>query len=259
MIAGHVVAGDDQHALAAARSDPVLGDGDCLGGRGARCVQLGVRTPRTDVLGHLGVPHRHALEEESPIEDVRVGLEFVLQLVDASVEFFDQQAVCAEIVETRLQTPVVLQAFFRDLVLVESLDLGQGGVEPGEGGCEDHTRGVTVRIWQEPAVWQFRPGGRVLVVHHQRDAGVAERIETGSDRQFARPVQRRHTVGRKAEILHQVDPAGTAGELDDVGLAVDGFEVTSAGLRLHESGDLLLGDTLAQLHRDRVDELVPGE
>ena len=259
VIAGHIVARDDQHPLAAAGSNPVLGDGNCLRGRCTRSVQLGVRAPGADVLGHLGVPHRHTLEEEPPIEDVGVGLELVLQFVDAPVDLLDQQVGRPEIVEAQAQTPVVLQALLGDLVLVEPLDLGERGVESGEGRCEDHARGVAVGLGQEPAVGQLRAGGRVLVVHHQRDACVAERVEAGSYCELARTVERRDTVGREAEVLDQIDPAGTAGQLDDVGLAVDGFEVAATGFRLHESGDLLVGDTLPQFDRDRVDELIPGE
>ncbi len=132
MVAGDIVTGHDENPFAASGPDPVFSDSDCLGGGCARSVQLRIRTAGADVFGHLGVTHRHALEEESPIERVGLGLEMVFQLVDPMLELLRQEVAAAELAEPCLQGLVVLESLLDDLGLVELLDLLHGPVEAGE-------------------------------------------------------------------------------------------------------------------------------
>ncbi len=96
-------------------------------------------------------------------------------------------------------------------------------------------------------------------MHDQGDARVAQCVDAGADRQLARLVECRNSVGREAELFGEIDLSGATGEFDHVGLAVDGLEVATTRLRLDQAGDLLVGDALAELHRDGVDELISGQ
>ncbi len=81
VIAGHVVAGDHDHAAAAASADPVLGQRQRLGGAGARRVELGVGASSADQLGELRVAHGQHAEQEAPVELERLTLHLRYQLV----------------------------------------------------------------------------------------------------------------------------------------------------------------------------------
>ena len=65
--------------------------------------------------------------------------------------------------------------------------------------------------------------------------------------------------GGKAELVDEVDDAGAAGELDDVGHALDRFEAAASFRRLDEPGDVLVDDLLTLLHRYRLDELLASQ
>ena len=58
LVAGHFIAGDNQHAPTAPAPDPVLGDRDSLGGAGTCRIDRRVRATCADVLSKLAVAHR---------------------------------------------------------------------------------------------------------------------------------------------------------------------------------------------------------
>ena len=53
VVAGHIIAGNDDNAPAAPSADPVLGDGHGVGCRRTRSVDVGVGAARANVLGKL--------------------------------------------------------------------------------------------------------------------------------------------------------------------------------------------------------------
>ena len=64
----------------------------------------------------------------------------------------------------------------------------------------------------------------------ERDAGVAQGVDPGADGELGLSSERRDPVGVDAELVAEVELAGPAGQLDDVGRAVDRLE-PAAGLR----------------------------
>ena len=94
-------------------------------------------------------------------------------------------------------------------------------------------------------------------MEHERDAGIAQRIEADADREHGGAVERGDEILRDAVLVGDVEPAGTPGQLHDVGGAVDRLEPAAAGLGLDEAGDVLVDDRVAVAHGDRVDERLP--
>ena len=142
---------------------------------------------------------------------------------------------------------------------VVALELIGEVVQAGEGGGEDDAGVVAHRLRQPPPVGQLGAQCRGLVVQHQRDAGVAQRVEAGADRQPGRRVQRRVAVGVDAELADHIERCAAAGQLDDLGFVVDRLERGVAGRALDQAGDVLVEHLAAQPVRDRVDELLAVE
>ena len=86
VVAGDVVGPDHDHAAAAARADPVFGDGDGLGRAGAGGVHLRIGAAGADVLGELAVAHGQDAEEEAAVEEIRLALHLLAQIDDAAVD-----------------------------------------------------------------------------------------------------------------------------------------------------------------------------
>ena len=87
VVAGDVIRANDNDAAAASGANPILGDGNALGGGGAGGVDLGIGAARADVLSELAVPHGKDAEEEAAVKGVRLLRQLVAQLVDAAVDF----------------------------------------------------------------------------------------------------------------------------------------------------------------------------
>ena len=130
-LAGDVVGGHDDHAVASAGPDPVLRDGDRLGRAGAGGVHLRVGPARTDVLGELRVPHRQHAEEELAVEPVGLGLELALELVQPPLDVLAHHGVRRGI-EPRDELAEELDALVHGLVLVIGVELGDQRVGTGE-------------------------------------------------------------------------------------------------------------------------------
>ena len=139
------------------------------------------------------------------------------------------------------------------------LDVLGEAVVAGEGAREDHPGVVTERVGQSPAIGQLGSERGGLVAHHQRDPGVAQRIEAGADRQTGRVVERLVAGGVDRELLDDVERRVAAGELDDLGGIVDGLEARTAGLALDQPGDVHVGHARPRRVGQRVDELLSGE
>ena len=72
-------------------------------------------------------------------------------------------------------------------------------------------------------------------------------------------VERRVAVGVDAELLDEVERSVPAGQLDDVGLALDRLEDGSPLVALDQPGDVLVDHLAPDLARDGVDELLAGQ
>ena len=84
-----VVGRDHDDATATAGADPVLGDGDGLGGAGARRVDLRVRAAGADQVGELRVAHRQDAEKEAAVEAVRIVIDQLAEVVKPPVDLVE--------------------------------------------------------------------------------------------------------------------------------------------------------------------------
>ncbi len=90
LVGGDVVGGDHDDATATTGADPVLGEGDGLGGAGARRVDLRVRAAGADEVGELGVAHRQDAEQEAAVEAVRLVVDQLAEVVQPPVDLVER-------------------------------------------------------------------------------------------------------------------------------------------------------------------------
>ena len=128
-------------------------------------------------------------------------------------------------------------------------------VVAGERRGEDDPGAVAQVVGEHPPVGELAADAGRPVVQHERNAGVAQRVDAGADRQLGLPPEGGDPLGVDAELLAQVELAGPAGELDHVGGAVDRLEAAT-GFALHQAGDVLVQDLVADPRRDDVDPLL---
>ncbi len=95
VIRGGVVGRDDHDTTAPAGPDPVLGQGDRLGGAGTGGIHLGVGAACPHQLGELRVAHRQDAEQEPAVEGVGVLVEEQPQVVDAPVDLGHRERLLA--------------------------------------------------------------------------------------------------------------------------------------------------------------------
>ena len=251
-VGGHVVGGHDHDARAAPRADPVLGDGDGLRRARAGSVDLRVRPACPDQLGELGVAHGERAEQEPAIEVIRLRREVALELADPAVDVVAPGA--------GIRAPADLAQFLQASELhalgPERLDVRGEVAVAGVRRREDHAGVVLHRVGEAPLVGQLGAARGVLVVLDERDAGVAQRVDAGGDRELRLAPEGGEPVGVDAELLGHVERTGAAGQLDHVGGVVDRLERAAAVLGLDEARDVALGDLAARPRRDHVDELL---
>ncbi len=256
VVGGDVVGRDHDHPTAASGTDPVARDPHRLRAARTGSVGGGVRSPCADVLGELGVPHGEDPEQEPPVEMIRLLLDLLFECRDAPVELPRERLPGAG---ARTQGFQFRQPGAPLAVLVEVGHDLRVGVVTRERGGEQYAGVVPDVVRQHPAVGQLRPLGGGLVAHHQRDSGVAQRVDARADGQLGHAVERGHPVFGKTEIADDVELLRTGREFDHVGRALDVLEPALAPLRLHEPGDVLLDHLPAQLFRNRADEDVPAQ
>ena len=73
----------------------------------------------------------------------------------------------------------------------------------------------------------------------------------GGDGQQCHAIERGQAIGGNAEFAFQIEGAAAAGQLDDVGHIVDGFERRFAVLALHQAGDVLVEHGVAEARGNR--------
>ena len=256
VVARRIVGGDDDHPPAAAGADPVLGERDRLRGARARGVDLGVGAAGPDQLGELRVPHREHTEQEPAVEQVRVHLELVLHVVNATVDLRHGTAGRVGLGHAGTHGLQLVELQPAGSVLLVAAHLVGELLEPGEGAGEDDTGLVAQRVGQAPTLGQLGTQVGGLVALHERDAGVAQCVEPGGDRQLCGASQRRQAVSLHPELGGEVERAGAAGQLDHVGDAVDRFEAGTPRLALGEPHDVLVEDLVAQPGGNDVDQLL---
>ena len=254
-VARDVVGGDHDHAPAAARPDPVLGEGDARRRRGAGHVDVGVRPAGADVLGELAVAHGEDAEQEAPVEGVGLLREERVDLGDPPRDL-RAGARLPRRLEQLLELPLLRPPALERVV---ALRLVGEAVEAGEGAREDDARLVAQRLRQHPALGQVLAGGGLLPGLDERDPGLAQGVETRGHRELRRRVERLDELVGHAVLGAEVERAGAAGELDDVLRVVDRLEVPAAVRGLDELGDAPAGHPLAVALRDEVDELLAGQ
>ena len=255
-VSSGVVGGHDDYAAATPGANPVLGERHRLRRRGARGVDLGVRTAGPDDLGELRVTHREHAEQEPAIEAVRVRLHLGAEVGDQAIDLGRGRLGALHAGPHPFEGEQVLTACAVGHV---GLDVLGEAVVAGEGAREDHAGVVAERVGQSPTIGQLGSEGGGLVAHHQRDAGIAEGVESGTDRQPGRVVERLVAGGVDRELLDDVERSVTSGELDHLGGVVDRLEARSARLALDQPGDVHVGHACPRCIGERVDELLSVE
>ncbi len=102
----------------------------------------------------------------------------------------------------------------------------------------------------------MRALGRGLVAHDQRDAGIAQGIEAGGDRQLGDAVESADALRGNSELLFQIESASTARQLDDIRDAADGFEGGISVVAFQQARNVLVEHGLPEASGDGSDELI---
>ncbi len=255
-VAGDVVGGHDDHAVAAAQSNPVLGDRKRLGRAGARRVDLRVRPAGTDVLGELRVTHRQRLEEEPPVVFVLLLFDLGSQFVQHVLEFGDHRIALVHPVPQVFERCQPLPAA---VIEFESGNLVDEPIRTGKGGAEDDAGSVPKGRRQSPTFGQLGAGRGGLVVHGQGDPGVPHRIESRSDRKRAGDVQSPEPIGGVAELGTQVELTFASGQFEHLVGRTDRLEGSSTVGTFHQTGDVAIDDLATVGDRDGIDERLAVE
>ncbi len=206
VVRGQVVGADDDHAAATAHANPVFRDAHRDGGRRAGRVDLRVGAANAEHLGELRVPHGQHLEDEAAIELV-VGL------------------LLARLVETH--------------------DLADDVVEARERGREDHAGLVGHGQRQAPTIGQVAAGGGLAVVAHERNAGVAQRLDAGAHRQRGGDVEHLGALAGDAELLGQVEGALAPSQADHLVSRTNRLDAGLTHVALVQAHDVLAQHALA--------------
>ncbi len=114
-------------------------------------------------------------------------------------------------------------------------------------------------VGQSPTLGQLRSLGSGLIAHDQRDAGVAQGVEAGGDRQLRDPVESAYAFGGNSELLFQIESASTARQLDDVRDAADGFEGGVSVIALYQAGNVFVEHGAPEARGNRIDELIAAQ
>ena len=249
----------DNHPAATSGADPILRHGDCLGGAGARRIDLRVGTAGADQLGELRVPHGQHAEQEAPVELERLPGNGFLQVGDATVDLLPQARLAvrpdhafAQVLEHgELIAPGVVGVVARHFV-------GEGVVAREDGG-EDHAGVVAQGVGQSPSFGQLRARGGALVTHGQRDTRVAQGVDAGRDGQAGDAVERLDALRLDAELLAKIERAAARRELDHVSRIPDLLEGRASVVALHQARDVLVQHRAPEARRNGVNELLAAQ
>ncbi len=259
VVGGDVVGRDDDHAAAAAGTDPVFGQRHRLRGAGAGGIDLRVGATGADELGELGVAHGKSAEEEAAIEDVGLFLDGIAEVFGTAFDFLFEDGIAIAFRASSKQAFQQAELLAAGVVGVVARHFIGEGITSGKGRGKDHAGVFAQRVRQGPPVLQLRALCGGLVAHDQRDTGVAQGIETHGNRQLGDSVEGGAAIGGNAEFNFQIECAAAARQLDDVSNVVDGFEGRSAVVAFDQAGDVLVEHGLAQTRGDEVDKLITAQ
>ena len=264
-VRGDVVGADHEHALAAAHTQPVLGDGDRLRRARAGSVDLGVGALGADELGQLGVAEAQDVEQELAVELVAAGAvvgQHVLEAVELAFEPGGHLVLGLRVLDGAQQVGVEPLQFVQGAtgVLVSEVlaDVPEQVVDAGERAGEHDARVAVHRFWQQPFLGEVGSGAGLGVGALERDARVPQRLEARRDGVLEGAVKGAGEVAFDAPVGH-VEVAAAAGQLDDLGDVVDDLEAGVAVAALDEADDVLVGDLGALRFGQRVDGVVAAQ
>ena len=176
---------DDDHPVATAGSDPVLGHAHGLGGGGAGPAHLHIGAFGADELGKMGRPQGCEVKEQGPVE-------LVVAVAFAPLADFKEP-----VGDLFLDVPIghrshevvvdVLQLLVRpdiELVVIVVVHLVDEGFKSREERGENHTGAVLHGLGQNMAVGELLTRAGRLVSHHQRDMGVLQGLDPRGDGQL---------------------------------------------------------------------------
>ncbi len=137
-------------------------------------------------------------------------------------------------------------------------DFGEG-VVTGKSRAENHAGIVPHGVGQSPALGQLRAFAGRLIAHDQRDAGVAQGVDSRGDRQASNPVEGCQVIGGNAEFTFQIESAAAAGQLDDILDIRDGLKGGLSLFALDQAPDVFVEHGVAELRRDGANELIAAQ
>ena len=212
VLSGDVISGDDDHPPAAPGADPVLGDGDGMGRRGTRSVDVGVGTASADVFGELGMPHCQDTKDEPSVKAIVQALQLVLHVCDAPVHLLPQAVVCRE--DKVAQFVKHIELLVERAIFLEASDLIRHTVQAGEGRGKDHPGLIGQSCREHPLVGQVGALAGGAVAHDQGDARIAQGLDTCRDGQLGRDVQGLDARFRDTKVLAQLEATSSSSQLD---------------------------------------------
>ena len=164
---------DDDHPVAAAGADPVLGHPDGLGGGGAGPAHLHIGTPRTDELGEMGRTQGGEVKEQGPVELVVAVplapfLDFEEPVGDLRLDLgigHRRHEMVVDVLQFLVGPDV-------ELVVVVIVHLVDEGFKARKKGGEDDAGAGLHFLGQGVAVGKALARGGFFVPHHQRNLRV---------------------------------------------------------------------------------------
>jgi len=210
-----------------------------------------VRTARPDVLGKLGMPHRKHLKNELPVEVVIQPRKLFLNI---------RQTVFEGCAGFRLAWGDQSQKVFKfGYLALQMILFVIGGcvfshaVQPRKSRSKDNAGFIRQRLGKHPAIGQHGTLAGFLVVHHQWDARIAQRVNPRRDRHLRADVCGFSPFRRYAKLLDQVKASTPPSQLDHLLWGIDGFD-HSPGIAFHQSYRPLIHHHLPRAVGDGFDE-----
>ncbi len=96
-------------------------------------------------------------------------------------------------------------------------------------------------------------------MQHQRDAGIAQRVDPGADRETCGAVERGNPIGCDAELLPQIEGAAPRRQLQAVRRTRYRLETRISSRALDQTHDVFVENRVAETGGNRVDELIAAQ
>ena len=125
-----------------------------------------------------------------------------------------------------------------------------------EGRAHDHAGVVAEILGQAPAIEKLGSPGCCLVTHDQRDAGIAQGVDSSGNRQACHAIERGDAIGRDTEFAFQIELTAASGELNRVANIVDQLERRLAVLALQQARDVLVDHSATEAVWNGCNELI---